>query len=74
MSQTLMSQLVKYEKACCIYGYFVANKEKSNREIADHLGVSPTTVRSWRRRIFHSEVTCGYGASGHNGCIFKPIN
>lgn len=74
MSQNLMSQLVKYEGACCIYAYFTWNKDKTNRELADHLGVSTNTIRVWRRRIKNLEVGCGYGASGESGCIYKCQN
>lgn len=76
MSQNLMSQLVKYEKACCIYGYFSLpeNAEKSAQELANHLGVTPQTIRKWWMRMAEGEVTCGYGATGHNGCLYKFQN
>jgi hypothetical protein len=71
MSQNLMAQLIKHEEFCCIYGFFCNHKEKTNRELADYLGVTANTVRMWRRRIREDEVTCGYGASGHGGCIYR---
>lgn len=74
MSQTLMSQLVKYEGACCIYGYYRKNSEKPAWELAKHLGVSEATVRVWRKRIREGTITCGYGVSGVGECLHKHEN
>ena len=74
MPQTLMQQLVKYEKECCIYGYFMKRGDMPIRELADHLGVTTTTVRVWLGRINSGEITCGYGASGCNGCLNHDTN
>lgn len=74
MSQNLMSQLVKYEGECCIYGYFAKRVDKTPRELADHLGVSCNSIRVWRRKISEGKVTCGYGASGKGECRFHCQN
>lgn len=73
MSQTLMQQLIKYEGSCCIYGYFMKRKDMTPRELSDHLGVTPNTVRKWFRRIASGEISCGYGVSGLNGCLNHVI-
>ena len=71
MSQNLMSQLAKYEGYCCVYGFFFAQEGRSNKDIAEWLGVTPNTIRMWRKRIDRGEISCGHGATGHNGCIFR---
>lgn len=69
--QTLMQQLVRYEGDCCIYGYFMRRANSPIKEIAKHLGVTESTIRSWNKRIAEGSVQCGYGASGCGMCMFK---
>ena len=56
--RTLMQQLVKYEHACCIFGYFHEWEERSAREMARHLGVTPRTIRLYRQKIRTGGLTC----------------
>ena len=72
MSQKLMAQLVSYEGECCIYAYFARRSKESNKQMAEHLGVHPHTIRMWRKRIAKGEITCGYEASGKGCCLYHP--
>ncbi len=71
MPQTLMKQLVKHEKACCIYSYILDTLDQDAATLAEHLGVDIRSIYKWRKRVSSKEVSCGYGASGLEGCKFK---
>lgn len=62
--QTLMQQLTKFEGSCCVYGYFTEKAEKSAREIARHLGVTPRTIRLYRQRMRDGSITCPFKELG----------
>jgi hypothetical protein len=48
------------------------NADKTSAEIANHLGVTTATIRTWRKRIADEDITCGYGVSGCGKCIHNP--
>lgn len=58
--QTLMQQLIKFEGECCVYSYLTKRAEKSAREIARHLGVTPRTIRLYRQRIREGDLGCPF--------------
>lgn len=60
MSRTLVEDLAKAQRYCCIYNMLENNKEISTARLADHLGVSRTTVLHHRRRLASGELTKCY--------------
>ncbi len=54
----LMQSLIKSEGYCCVFGYLIANREKSATEIADHLGISSRLIRRLKVQIHNQELTC----------------
>jgi predicted transcriptional regulator len=70
-----MRQLVKFERSCCVYGYLTERKEKSTREIARHLGVTPRTIRSYRKQMKDGNCQCTFAMElrpGENLLLIVP--
>ena len=54
----LMKKLVESEGFCCVFGYFLHHRDKTTKELSDHLGVSDRAVRTWKARIRERECKC----------------
>lgn len=62
---------------CCIFGYFIANRNRRTIDLARELMVTTRTVRLYKQAIKKREVTCdgyanctyGTGSSGNASSI-----
>lgn len=49
---------------CCPYGYFLINRNRGTKELAGETGLTPRTVRWYKRRIITGTCQCeGYCCS-----------
>lgn len=54
----LMQQLAEHEGYCCVRRLFKANEHLTEEVFAERLGVSPRSIRDWKKKIREGKCKC----------------
>ena len=54
----LVIEVIVKKGYCCAFGYMLANRHKTTKEMAEELGLAPRTIRLYKQRLKERKLIC----------------